>query len=347
MPERVVTPAQRNRAVLARQGLLERTPVPVPRMLERMAGLQAQYAPSMYVGLWSRVAGLERDAVTALLERRSIVQATLLRATIHLVSRRDHWAFALPVREARRRLWLVTRRGEVAEAEMVEAAALLRARLEADGPLWRKDVEALVGKARAQGVGLWVDLVRLPPSGTWERRRADLWGLAEVWVGPPDTTPEAGLETVVRRYLGGFGPAAPADVAQFLGLRVQDVAPVLERVATRRLRASDGTALVDLPRAPLPDPDTPAPVRFLPTWDAVLLTHCRGSCVLAEEDRPRIFSTRMPQSLPTFLVDGRVAGTWRHGEGRISLDPWRRLDAADRRALREEADRLAQFHADR
>lgn len=340
---RVLTQRELNRAVLARQLLLGRSALPVRRVLERTAGLQAQYAPSMYVGLHARVAGFDRDALTRLLERRTVIQATLLRVTIHLVSRRDFWAFALPVRDERRKVWLRTR-PETTARQMAAAARTLRPHLER-GPLRRAEVEDLVGKVRAQGVGLWLDLVRVPPSGTWERRRADLWGPAETWVGPPDTTAQDGLEVLVRRYLGGFGPAARGDVATFLGLPRRTVDPVLERVATRRFTAPDGTALVDLPRAPLPDPDTPAPVRFLPTWDAVLLTHCRRALVLREEDRPRIFSTRMPQSLPTFTVDGQVAGTWRHEAGRITLDPWRPLPRGVRRELREEADRLAQLHA--
>ena len=113
----------------------------------------------------------------------------------------------------------------------------------------------------------------------------------------------------------------------------------------RIVRGEDGEELLDLPRAPLPDPETPAPPRFLPTWDAVLLVHARRAGVLADEYRPRIFSTRMPASLPTFLVDGAVAGTWRHEGGRIALDPFRRLSAAERRALDAEAERLLAFHA--
>jgi hypothetical protein len=119
----------------------------------------------------------------------------------------------------------------------------------------------------------------------------------------------------------------------------------------RSFRADDGALLVDLPRAPLPDPETPAPPRFLPTWDAALLTHARRAEVIAEADRPRIFGTKTPQSFPTFTIDGRVAGTWRYeppagkGTGRIELSPFRRLDAADRRELEAEAERLAAFHA--
>ena len=213
---RVLTQRELNRAVLARQRLLERSREPLPRVLERMGALQAQYAPSMYVGLWSRVEGLRRDALTGALERRAVVQGTLLRATIHLVSRRDWWPFAVGVRAARRRWWLATRRGTPTERDMERAAEVLRAALR-DGPLPRKTIEDLVGKDVFAGIGLWVDLVRSPPSGTWERRRADLFAAADDWVGPCDAREEDALELLARRYLGAFGPATAAEFADALG----------------------------------------------------------------------------------------------------------------------------------
>ena len=149
-----------------------------------MGALQAQYAPSMYIGLWSRVAGFERDALTGRSSEREVVQATLMRVTIHLVSRADYWPLA--VADPRRAPDAVAARDARAHrADMAAAAETLRAALE-DGPLKRKEIEELIGKRVAPGIGLWVDMVRVPPSGTWERRRADLYGLAEDWLGPPD-----------------------------------------------------------------------------------------------------------------------------------------------------------------
>ena len=360
--ERTLSERELNRALLARQGLLDRFDSNVPRTLERVGGLQAQYAPSMYVGLWSRMNGLERDDLTRALERRSAIQATLMRATIHLVVRRDYWPFALAVRGARRAMWLRAMRGDVSEADMTEAAALVRDRLAEHGAtLQRKELEQLVGKARATYVGLWVDLVRVPPSGTWERRRADLFALAEGWMGPPRASedppaappasapPPAGardaIEHLVRRYLAGFGPASLADVVSYTGLPRSAIAATLEGLRLRRFRSEAGDELLDVPWAPLPDPRTPAPVRFLPTWDATLLVHARRTGVLPERHRAKIFHVRNPHSSPVFLVDGAVAGTWRYRDGRIELDPFDPLDAATRRALDDEADRLATFHA--
>jgi hypothetical protein len=342
--DRVLTQRALNRALLARQLLLERARTPLPRALERMGGLQAQYAPSMYIGLWSRMEGLEREAVTRALERRSVVQGTLLRATIHLVSRGDYWPFASAIRRARRALYLRSHRNGAGSRELAAAARRLRREL-ANGPLTRAEIDERSGGAHIYGLNLWLDMVRVPPSGTWERRRADLYAAAEDWVGPDDVAPEAALDHLVRRYLGGFGPATRNEVADWAGLPVGEVAAALERLRLRRFRAEDGAELVDLQRAPLPDPETAAPVRFLPVWDATLLVHARRTGILPEEYRPRVFNVRTPHSVNTFLVDGTVAGTWRHEKGRVRLDPFGRLDPSARRELEDEAERLAAFHA--
>jgi Winged helix DNA-binding domain len=343
--ERVLSARELNRALLARQGLLERARVPIPRMLERMGGLQAQYAPSMYIGLWSRLDGLERDALTRALERRRVIQGTLMRSTIHLVSAADYWPLAVAVREPRRAWWLAATHREVGAAEMEAAAKRLRAALAGGATLRRKEIDALIGKPAARGANLWLDLVRAPPSGTWERRRADLYALAADWIEPAEITREDALDHLVRRYLGAFGPASAKDVVSFSGLAAGELAPALGRLELRRFRSTDGEELLDLPRAPLPDPDTPAPVRFLPTFDATLLVHARRTGLLPEEHRPRIFHTKAPQSFPTFLVDGAVAGTWRFENGAIDLAPFGRVDASARRELADEAERLAAFHA--
>jgi hypothetical protein len=112
----------------------------------------------------------------------------------------------------------------------------------------------------------------------------------------------------------------------------------------RRFRAEDGTELVDLPRAPLPDPDTPAPVRFLPVWDATLLAHARRTGILPEKHRSKVFNVKTPQSVSTFLVDGVVAGTWTYEKGRVKTKPFGRLDTSTRRELKAEAERLAELH---
>jgi len=198
------------------------------------------------------------------------------------------------------------------------------------------------------GAQLWVDLVRVPPAGTWERPRATVYGLAEHVVPGPPPPADVARDVLVTRYLRAFGPASAGDVASFTGLPITEVRAVLARCRLRRFRDEDGRALVDVPDGPLPDPGTPAPVRFLGTWDATLLVHARRAQILLEAYRSRVFAVSMPRSVPTFLVDGRVAGTWRYaggrGDGQVVVSPFHDLPVRARRELDAEADRLAAFH---
>jgi len=340
---RTLTERELNRALLARQLLLERVKTPLPRTLERIGGIQAQYAPSMYIGLWTRLEGFEREQLTRALERRSVIQASMMRATIHLVSKRDYWQFVVGIRRAQRTWWLRTH-GRHLDAKGIAANDRKVRRAFDGGTLKRAELEEILGQ-RLGSAGLFVDLVRVPPSGTWERRRADLYALAEDWVGPESASEDEGVELLVRRYLQGFGPARPAEIADWASLDVATTKRALERLELRRFRDEQGKELVDLPRLPLPDADTPAPVRFLPVWDASLLVHARRTQILPERHRPRIFNVRTPHSVNTFLVDGQVAGTWRYEQGRIEIEPFGRLPKEVRADLDEEAERLAAFHA--
>ena len=343
MTERVLTQRALNRALLARQLLLERSRMSIEDAVEQVGGLQTQYAPSGYVGLWTRLEGLRREALTEALEDRTVIQATLLRTTIHIVSRREYWRYATGVRQARR-AWAVRIAGDpAAEAGLVAAAGRMRDAL-ADGPRTVKELGEL-GAGFVGNLGLWVDLVRVPPSGTWERRRADRLALAEDWVGPCDATEAEGLEHLVRAYLRGFGPAPWRDIASWAGISIGEAQQGGGGLDLVRYRDEAGKELVDLPDAPLPDPDTPAPVRFLPHWEAVLLVHARRTGILPEEHRPRVFSNRNPFSVGTYLVDGRVAGAWSLRDGEIVLDGYSRLRAADQRAVDEERESLEAFHA--
>ena len=347
MAERTLTDGELNRALLARQLLLEREALPVERAIERVGGLQTQYAPSGYISLWSRLPGFARDELTRALEGRRVLQGTLMRSTIHMVSAPDYRLFAEGVRRARREWWLRQQRGRGEAARLQAAAERVREILAAEGSCRRRDLVARLGGDSVlwNGVGMWVDLVRVPPSGTWDHRRADLYALADDWLRPGAATAEEGLDHLLRRYLGGFGPAPLKDAASWAGIPAPLLAPSVERLRLRRFRDERGAELLDLPRAPLPDAETPAPVRFLATWDATLLVHARRTRILPEPLRPRLFNTKTPHSFPTFLVDGRVAGTWRHESGRIALEPFGRLGRDAQRALREESEGLADFMA--
>jgi hypothetical protein len=354
MAERVLTVRDLNRALLARQLLLERSKLSLPKALERIGGIQAQYAPSSYIGLWSRLDGFALGDLTRALERRRAVQGTLLRSTIHLVSAGDYWAFALGSRAARQESWLRFDKKRLSEKDMEAAANEVRAELA--GRVEHRDRLLEIARRRDperpthlwNGLGAWVELVRAPPSGTWERRRADLYALAEDWIGSPSVTPEQSVEILLRRYLTAFGPARLADAANWAGLTPGTVEQAAAGLRLRRFRDEEGRELVDLPRAPLPGGAVPAPVRFLPTWDATLLVHARGTQILPEDFRALVFNTKTPHSSPTFLVDGAVAGTWSveatRRKATLVLAPFERLPAAVRRELAAEGGRLLRFH---
>ncbi|HEX6147783.1 MAG TPA: winged helix DNA-binding domain-containing protein [Acidimicrobiia bacterium] len=339
-----------NRALLARQLLLRRARLSPSRALERTGGLQTQYSPSGYIGLWSRLDGFRRTHLTRALEQGRVVQGTLMRVTIHMVSARDYPLFAAAVRRSRREWFARVAKDRALEPEQWRRVASQIRKALAHGPLRGAELVAYLedqgySKGIWEGAGLWVDLVRVPPSGTWERRRADIYGLAEQYVAMAEVGEDDALEHLVRRYLGGFGPAGIGDIAAWTGVPANSLRPVVERLELRHFRDSDGGDLLDLPRRPLPASDTVAPVRFLPTWDATLLVHARRTQILPEEYRSLVFNTKNPQSVGTFLVDGAVAGAWRHEAGKVRLEPFAPLPRPVRRELGQESDRLAAFLA--
>jgi Winged helix DNA-binding domain len=336
----VLTQLALNRALLARQLLLERASMPIVDAVEQVGGLQAQYAPSSYVALWTKVAGFERDDLTRALKDRSLIQGSLMRTTIHVVSRREYWLYTMGVKRSRQQ-WATRVQSLPPERQLPDGARRLR-KLLADGP---KTVKELGDNARGflGTLSFYVDIVRVPPSGTWEHRRADRLALAEDWVGPNDATEAAGLEHLVRTYLRAFGPAPWPDICSWAGISLADARRGAQDLDLVRYQDERGRELVDVPDAPLPDPETPAPVRFLPHWHASLLVHARRTGLLPEEHRPRVFSVRTPFSIGTYLVDGRVVGGWSIVSGRIALDPFETLLAPDRAAVERERAALEAF----
>lgn len=352
MPEQALTARQLNRSLLARQHLLARTGRPLTRVLEDVGGIQMQYAPSGYIGCWTRMRDLRRDRVSRALARRQIVQATLQRSTIHLTTPADYVAMTAGTQPARQRWWLQTAGSRGLAAIDHDAVAAVVRTWFADGPLTRAQVLdrlAAEGIDRAHWEGLvqWLDVLRLPPQGTWERRRAHLFGLAALELPDvPPVTREAGLRRLVVRGLGGFGPLTAPDLATWAGVPVADLEPALAALPLRRFRAAeDGAVLLDLPRRPLPDGDVPAPVRLLPTWDAVLLVHCRRTGLLPEVHRSAVFSTRNPHSVGTVLVDGRVVAAWRPSPTGIDVEPFEDIPPSAMAEVRAEAAALAAFSA--
>ena len=248
----------------------------------------------MYVGLWSRPEGFERDDLTRAFERPSVVQGTLMRSTIHLVSKHDYWPIEEAIRDERRDAWLKAYPHRP-DGKVITGAARRARRALSDGPMSRAELDVALDKPGAplfNGLGNYIDLLRVPPSGTWERRRADVYALAEDWIGKSDARASDGLDLLVRRYLAGFGPAPLDSIANWSGLSKKTIERALERVRLRRFADEEGKELLDVPRAPLPDAETPAPVRFLPTWDATLLAHARNTGILPEQHRSRSSARR-------------------------------------------------------
>ena len=258
-----------------------------------------------------------------------------MRSTIHVVSRRDYWPLAIAIREERRawsrRVQGADERGPAARRPN-DSRSLPRRTGRGRRRRSRRPASGFPGSVS----GPTSCACRPPGPGT--RRRADLFGLAEEWVGPePELSELEAREHLVRRYLGAFGPAPRTDIANWAGMRVGSLAGALEGMELRRFSDEQGHELLDLPRAPLPAAETPVPVRFLPTWDATLLVHARRTGILADEHRTRLFNSSNPQSERTFLVDGQVAGSWRPEDGRVRLEPFGRLEpCVARRARRRK-----------
>lgn len=355
MAERVLTRRELNRALLARQLLLRRERLPVVRAVERIGALQAQWPPSPYVALWTRLDGFERPALAAAIARRSVVKATLMRMTLHHVSARDYLAYAGILRRARlaeleKR---VARSATGIDLAAVAADVLRHTRDEARS---RPELFELLGlpKLVSGDPRPWVvwhhvvarlSLVHGPESSAWRRNTAGgRFAPARVWLGAEPRDGEAAAAHLVRRYLAAFGPATRADVAQWTGLTLRTLEPGLERLRLRRFRDEQERVLLDLPRAPLPPPDTEAPVRFLPMWDSVLLAHDDRTRILPQEYRSTVIR-RNGDVQQTFLVDGVVAGTWQVEGGRVRLEPFAPLPARVRRELDTEVKGLAELHA--
>ena len=341
MAERVLTLKELNRATLARQLLLERRRLGVVAAVERLAGLQAQWPPSPYLGLWSRVDGFRRETLEGAILRGDIVKATVMRGTLHLVSRRDYPLFWEVLHE--KPFWS----DEESVASGTRIAPSLR-RLALAGPIAMADALAHLaaehGLEDAHARRTWfvarvrAHLLHAPETALWASRpQARYVALEE----PARVDRLHALTEIVRRYLAAFGPATKADIADWSGLLVREFQPALDALEPlRRFRDEDGRELLDVPRAPLPPADTPAPVRFLPKWDNVLLAHKNRRRIVTDEYRKAIVAANGDVGL-TFLVDGVVAGTWAYEKrGNVTVTPFAPLPRVARREVDEEAARV-------
>jgi hypothetical protein len=340
-----------NRATLARQLLLARASLSPYDAIAHLAGLQAQTPHSWYVGLWSRLADFRAEEVSALLVSRRLVRIALQRATIHLVTATDCLAwrelFAPTLDRGMRGAFgkrlagidrdALTTAGRALVAEKPQTFAALGAALAAQFP--GRDPAAL-----AQAIRAWVPLAQVPPRGLWGQSGPVAHRDAERWLGAT-IAPAPDPAALVRRYLAAFGPATVRDMQAWSG--VTKLRAVVERLRPELLtfRDGEGQELFDLPGAPRPHPDTPAPARFLYDFDNLFLSHADRRRVVTADYRHQTYPDNVQPQL--VLLDGFTAADWAIGRARglatLTIRPFRPLTGAERDDLVAEGSRLLTF----
>ena len=351
MAEKTLTKRALNRATLARQLLLERRKIKPVAVIEQLVGLQAQIPRPPFIGLWSRIEGFQRQDLLKLIARHDVVRGTMMRGTIHLMSRGDYAKF---------RATMQPMLSQGSTQVLKDRKALDRDELVACGRAFFDEAprtfdglrdhlaERFPGcdeRACAYTVRMHLPLVMVPSETRWGWTGAADFAVAESWLGERlDLSDER--KALALRYLAGFGPASVADMQNWSGLK--NLRGVFEelRPKLKTFRDEKGRELFDLPRAPRPDEDVEAPVRFLPDYDNVLLGHADRSRVIAEEHRKRIATANL-MVLPTFLVDGVVAGTWKiqreKNDATLAINPFVKLSKETKDELEEEGQKLVGF----
>jgi DNA glycosylase AlkZ-like len=319
------------------------------KAIERVGALQAQWSPAPYVALWTRLEGFSIVQLERALARKRAVKATLMRSTLHLVSSTDYPVFAAAI--------VAARRPKIERAFPVDldlVADRLRQATTEPARSWDEWRELIIGlAARPIKPGeiwpLWTvafmhaRLVHLPPSGTYSFYRGAHFVPYEDWVGAVPAPPAQPMSHLVRRYLAAFGPATIDDMASWIGVPTPAIRTVLD-VAPRTFRDEDGRLLYDLPRAPLPAAETPAPVRLLAKWDSALLAYspAERARILPDPYRKRVIAPNGDVA-QTVLVDGFVAGTWKVEKKRLRVEPFARLPRVVHEQLATEEERLLAF----
>jgi hypothetical protein len=352
MAERVLTLREINRMTLARQMLLKRETVSVTAVLERLVGMQAQLPQAPYIGLWTRLPDFQRRDLADLIVNHTVIKVTLMRATLHLVTADDYRLLRGALRPALEKASgsIVEKREQTFELdEVLEAARLFideapRSFAEISDMLAERWPEVDVGSMR-YSVRTHLPLVQVPTNTGWSYPGNPKFALAETWLGKPIPT-ESNLDSLIFRYLAAFGPATVADIQTWSGLGKLKEAVEKLKPGLRVYRDEKKRELFDLPDMPPPDGDVPAPERFLPEFDNLLLSHSDRRRVVADEYRSRVYLPAL-RVAATFLVDGFVAGAWKvekmKGAATLNIEPFAPLPPSSRAALADEGERLVRF----
>jgi Winged helix DNA-binding domain len=351
MADRILKLRDLNRTTLARQMLLQREPLPVPAAIERLAGLQAQLSLPPYVGLWTRLRDFSRESLASLIEDRQVIKATLMRATLHLFTAADYVGFRTTLQPVLDQAGaaIAKRRGGDFDRDKLLAAAR---RFIGEKPRTFAEISDMVSELMpGQDVGALrytvrtnIPLVQVPITGGWSYSNRPEFTLAESWIGRPISLKE-NLRDLIFRYLAAFGPASVTDAQAWLGLKLKDAFEKL-RPELRTYRDDGRRELFDLPDLPLTEGDQPAPVRFLPEFDNLLLSHSNRTRVIADEYRSQVYLPGL-RVAATILVDGFVRGAWKIEKAKnaatLVIEPFGALTKKEREALSEEGERLVRF----
>ncbi|MEV4440570.1 winged helix DNA-binding domain-containing protein [Streptomyces sp. NPDC049577] len=334
-----------NRALLARQLLLRRAELPVLDAVEHLVGLQAQSPPDPYYALAARLDGFAPDQLSGLLEAREAVRIPVMRSTIHLVSARDALVLRPLTQPVLDRSFRGNHGKRLPGVDLTDLAARART-LVAERPYTFHELGHVLAEHwpdhapqdLAMAARTLLPLVQVTPRGLWGRSGPVAHTTTEVWLGR-DPDPAPGLDTLLLRYLAAFGPASVKDIQTWSGLtRLREPADRL-RPRLRVFRDEQGVELLDHPDAPLPDPETPAPVRFLPEFDNIALSHADRARIATPENLRRVW--RVNRAHRAFLLDGFIAGIWRveraGGVATMTVEPFAPMRRGDRPALEEEA----------
>lgn len=348
-PEKVLTRRELNRSLLARQMLLRRVELPAIDVVERLVGMQAQVPTDPYTALWSRIEGFKAEELSELIaERRAVRAVGLMRTTIHLVSARDALTIRSLMQPVLDKAWQYSPFSRtLAGADVSEVVAagleLLAERTNVATELGKR-LQERWPEADANSMGyairFLVPVLQPPPRGLWGKGGLAFVETIERWLGRP-LDPSPSVDDIVVRYLAAFGPATTKDVQVWSWLT--GMREVLERLRPRlrTFRDEKGRELFDVPDAPYPDPDAPAPVRFLPEYDNIALSH---------DDRTRVIDRKFTEDIwmrGSILVDGFIRGTWRidtkRGESILQIGLFDSLTSSDRADVATEAELLAGF----